>query len=136
MPQFRLVRVEKRAVNADNFVVASEERIVSITYERELVPVVLMQQCLARRPVISELDIEPCTMRLLARRSFEISNRRMGALLASRVERFWLTDDNFALPHFAHFHPRTGCDSGPRDRLQLRPDEVSIFRCVAFQRAA
>lgn len=78
----------KRAVNADNFVVATEERIVSTTYELELVPVVLIQQGLARRPAISELDIEPCTTRLLARRSFEISNRSMGALLASRVERF------------------------------------------------
>jgi len=48
-------------VNADNFVVATEERIVSIAYELELVPVVLIQQRLAKRPVISELDIEPCT---------------------------------------------------------------------------
>jgi hypothetical protein len=53
--------VEKRAVNADNFGVAAEERIVSKNYELELVPVVLIQQGLARRPVVSELDIEPCT---------------------------------------------------------------------------
>jgi hypothetical protein len=33
-------------VNADNFVVATEQRIVSINYELELVPVVLMQQAL------------------------------------------------------------------------------------------
>ena len=48
-------------MNAENFVVATEARIVSITYELELVPVVLIQQRLARRPVISELDIEPST---------------------------------------------------------------------------
>ena len=38
--------VEKRAVNVDNFVVATEQRIVSITYELELVPVVLLQRAL------------------------------------------------------------------------------------------
>jgi len=58
---FRLVRLEKRAVNADNFAVATEERIVSFNYELELVPVVLIQQGLARRPVTSGLDIEPST---------------------------------------------------------------------------
>jgi len=123
-------------VNPDNFVLATEERIVSVTYELELVPVVLIQQGLARRPLISEPDIEPWTTRFLARQSFEISNGSMGALLASRVERFWLTDDNFARSHFALVHPRTGCGSGRCDRLQLRPHEVSIFRCVAFQLAA
>ena len=56
-------RRKKRAVNADNFVVAAEERIVSFTYELELVPVVLIQQGLARLPMTSQLHIEPCTTR-------------------------------------------------------------------------
>jgi len=42
-------------VNADNFVVATEEPIVSVVYELELVPVVLLQPGVARRPVVSEL---------------------------------------------------------------------------------
>ena len=67
----------------------AEERIVSITYELELVPVVLMQQGLARRPVISELDTEALHNALFSQGAARKNwHRRMGALLASRVERF------------------------------------------------
>jgi len=68
----------KRAVNVDNFVVATEEPIVSVVYELELVPVVLLQQGFARRPVVSE-PRRRAKRSLLVRRRFERSNMSMSS---------------------------------------------------------
>jgi len=65
----------KRAVNADNFAVATEEPIVSVVYELELVPVVLIQQGFARRPVVLELGRSSEKPSFLVRRRFERSNK-------------------------------------------------------------
>jgi len=113
------------------------QQIVSIAYELELVPAMLIQQGLCKAASGFRATPSSSAKRsLLVRRSFERSNESMGALLASRAERFWPTDDNFARSNFRHIHPRAGRGSGRRDRLQLRPDEVSRFRCVTFQLAA
>jgi hypothetical protein len=62
-------------VNADNFVVASEEPIISIAYELEPVPGVLVQWGLHGGPAASELRHCSDKLSLLARRSFERLNK-------------------------------------------------------------